>query len=312
MDLAALPVLSLTEEAPDFSQQIGNSFRQFGFALVKDHGIAPDLIARGWALAEQFFALGPDEKRGYLLPGAGGARGYTPFGREVAKGATVPDLKEFWHIGRDLPLGHRLAGPAMPANVWPKRPADFRAVFTRLFAAFDQVGAVILSRIAVDLDLPADWFAAATEEGNSVLRLLHYPPVLAHQAGAIRAEAHEDINLITLLLGAEEAGLELLTRRGDWVPVSPPPGALVVNIGDMLQRLTNHVLPSTTHRVRNPIASRAGLSRYAMPFFLHLPSDYPLATLPGCVSDEQPDRNAQTITADDFLQQRLREIGLKG
>ncbi len=311
MDLAALPVLSLTEDAALLSRELGASFRQFGFALVKDHGIDPGLIARGWVLTRQFFALGPQEKQRYCLPGQGGARGYTPFGKEIAKGAALPDLKEFWHVGRTLPPGHRLAADAMPANVWPDRPSGFRELFTELFAAFDSIGAVILSRIAVDLGLPPDAFAAATEEGNSVLRLLHYPPVEASQAGAIRAGAHEDINLITLLLGAEEAGLELLTRQGNWVPVSPPAGALVVNIGDMLQRLTNHVLPSTTHRVRNPEAARAGLSRYAMPFFLHLPSDYPLQTLPGCISDAQPDRYPESITADEFLQERLREIGLK-
>ena len=312
MDFASLPVLSLTDDAGSFSQQIGTSFREFGFALVRDHGIDPDLIARGWDLARQFFALTEQEKREYCMPRSGGARGYTPFGRETAKGAVVPDLKEFWHIGRDLPPGHRLAGTAMPANIWPEQPAGFREVFQQLFAEFDRAGAVILSRIAVDLGLPPDWFAAATREGNSVLRLLHYPPISREQAGAIRAEAHEDINLITLLLGAEEAGLELLTRQGQWVPISPPPGALVVNIGDMLQRLTNHVLPSTTHRVRNPEAARAGLSRYAMPFFLHLPSDYRLVTLPGCVSAELPDRYPDAITADDFLQERLREIGLAG
>jgi isopenicillin N synthase-like dioxygenase len=312
MDLAALPVLSLNDGAEQFSQAMGASFRAFGFALVKDHGIDPALIARGWDLARRFFALSEPEKQQYCVPGQGGARGYTPFGRETAKGATVPDLKEFWHIGRDMPPGHRLAGEAMPANIWPEHPAQFREVFTRLFAELDRAGAVILSRIALDLGLPADWFAAATQEGNSVLRLLHYPPISAHQAGAIRAEAHEDINLITLLLGAEEAGLELLTRQGQWLPVSPPPGALVVNIGDMLQRLTNHALPSTTHRVRNPEAARAGLSRYAMPFFLHLPSDYRLVTLPGCVSDQRPDRYPEAITADEFLQERLREIGLKG
>ncbi len=311
MDLATLPLLSLTEDASVFSRAIGSCFRETGFALVKDHGIDRDLIARGWELTRQLFALGESEKQRYSIPSQGRARGYTPFGRETAKGAAAPDLKEFWHIGRDMPPGHRLAGRSMPENVWPDQPAEFREVFTRLFAEFDRAGAVILSRIAVDLGLPADWFAAATTEGNSVLRLLHYPPVAAAQAGAIRAGAHEDINLITLLLGAEEAGLELLTRRGEWIPVSPPGGALAVNIGDMLQRLSNHLLPSTTHRVRNPRAARAGLSRYAMPFFLHLPSDYRLVTLPGCAPESRTDHYSPTITADEFLQERLKEIGLR-
>jgi isopenicillin N synthase-like dioxygenase len=199
----------------------------------------------------------------------------------------------------------------MPPNVWPERPEGFRETFAQLYAEMDRVGAVILSRIAVWLGLKPDWFDPAIADGNSVLRLLHYPPVPNAESGAIRAGAHEDINLITLLLGAEEAGLELLTREGRWLEVNPPQGALVVNIGDMLQRLTNHVLPSTTHRVRNPEGERARHSRYSMPFFLHLRSDFPFVTLPQCVTPENPDRYPVSITADDYLQERLREIGLK-
>ena len=168
-----------------------------------------------------------------------------------------------------------------------------------------------MSRIACDLGLPPEWFDPAIADGNSVLRLLHYPPVPDAPQGAIRAGAHEDINLITLLLGAEEAGLELLGKDGNWIELAPPPGALVINIGDMLQRLTNHVLPSTTHRVRNPAGERAPFSRYSMPFFLHLRSDFPFETLPECVTADNPDRYPDRITADDYLQERLREIGLK-
>jgi isopenicillin N synthase-like dioxygenase len=199
----------------------------------------------------------------------------------------------------------------MPPNIWPDQPAAFRETFTRLYAAFDTAGAQILSAIALHLGLPENWFDGPIEDGNSVLRLLHYPPVADAQGGAIRAGAHEDINLITLLLGAEEAGLELLTKQGEWIGVFPPPGALVINIGDMLQRLTNHTLPSTTHRVRNPDAQRAAFSRYSMPFFLHLRSDFAFKTLPQCVSEQNPDRYPVSITADDYLQERLREIGLK-
>jgi isopenicillin N synthase-like dioxygenase len=310
MDLAALPVLSLDLEEARFSKDIGQSFRRFGFALVSDHGIDADLIARGWELTREFFALPEAEKRAYQIDGIAGARGYTPFRTEIAKGAAAHDLKEFWHVGRDLPPGHPLAG-AMPPNIWPAQPRGFRETFTRLFAEFDRVGATILSRIARDLGLAPDWFAPAIADGNSVLRLLHYPPVAASENGAIRAGAHEDINLITLLLGAEEAGLELLGKDGRWVGVSPPEGALVVNIGDMLQRLTNHTLPSTTHRVRNPSGERAAFSRYSMPFFLHLRSDFTLKTLPQCVSAETPDLYPVSITADDYLNERLREIGLK-
>lgn len=311
MNLDTLPVLSLAADPADLARDLGDSFRQFGFAMVKDHGLDADLVARAWDQTRQFFALPDAEKRALAIPGIGGARGYTPFRTEIAKGAKVSDLKEFWHVGRDLPAGHPLAG-AMPPNVWPESPEGFRETFTALFAQFDAVGAQILSRIAVWLGLDAHWFDPAIADGNSVLRLLHYPPVPGAEDGAIRAGAHEDINLITLLLGAEEAGLELLTKDGRWIGVSPPDGALVVNIGDMLQRLTNHVLPSTTHRVRNPDGARAAFSRYSMPFFLHLRSDFAFHTLPQCITPENPDRYPVSITADDYLQERLREIGLKG
>jgi isopenicillin N synthase-like dioxygenase len=310
MDLDTLPVLSLADAPDALARELGDSFRTFGFAMVKDHGLDPELVARAWDLTAQFFALPEAEKRRYLVPGQGGARGYTAFGTEIAKGAQLHDLKEFWHVGRDLPPGHPLAD-SMPPNVWPERPGGFRETFEELYAEMDRVGAVILGRIAVWLGLDERWFDAAIDDGNSVLRLLHYPPVPNAESGAIRAGAHEDINLITLLLGAEEAGLELLTREGKWLDVNPPEGALVVNIGDMLQRLTNHVLPSTTHRVRNPQGPRAAHSRYSMPFFLHLRSDFPFVTLPQCVTSENPNRYPDSITADDYLQERLREIGLK-
>ena len=314
MDLDTLPVLSLADAPDALARDLGDSFRTFGFAMVKDHGLDPALVARAWDLTAQFFALPQAEKRGYLIPGQGGARGYTAFGTEIAKGAKAHDLKEFWHVGRDLPAGHPLSD-SMPPNVWPARPEGFRETFEQLYADLDRVGATILSRIAVWLGLDERWFDTAIDDGNSVLRLLHYPPVPNAQSGAsdgrIRAGAHEDINLITLLLGAEEAGLELLTKDGKWLAVDPPEGALVVNIGDMLQRLTNHVLPSTTHRVLNPLGERARHSRYSMPFFLHLRSDFPFVTLPQCVTAKRPDKYPESITADDYLQERLREIGLK-
>lgn len=310
MHLETLEVLSLTDDAGRFSARIGESFRRSGFALVRDHGIDPELVARGWELTRAFFALPEEEKRRYHQVGLAGARGYTPFGTEVAKGATAYDLKEFWHVGRDLPAGHPLEA-TMPANIWPRRPSAFRETFAALFAEFDRVGSLILSRIATHLNLSSEWFAPATTDGNSVLRLLHYPPVDPNMAGAIRAAPHEDINLITLLLGAEEAGLELYGPDGRWLGVSPPEGALVVNIGDMLQRLTNAVLPSTTHRVRNPEGDRLRVSRYSMPFFVHLRSDFQITTLPQCITPDTPDKYPEPVTADEYLQQRLQEIGLK-
>ena len=311
MVLDKLPVLSLADDKARFAQDIGESFQTFGFALVKDFGIDPDLIARAWQLSEQFFALPESEKRSYHNAAIAGARGYTPFGVEIAKDAKAHDLKEFWHIGRDLPAGSPLADLSMPPNVWPARPDEFKDVFSELYRQFDAAGATILARIATYLGLGEHWFDAGIEQGNSVMRLLHYPPLDGQDGEAIRAGAHGDINLITLLLGAEEAGLELLTRDGTWIPANPPAGALVVNVGDMLERLTNHRLPSTIHRVRNPDAARAAFSRYSMPFFLHLRSDFPIKTLPQCVTAANPDRYPEPILADDFLQQRLREIGLK-
>lgn len=310
MSLSTLPVLSLADSPALFSQAIGESFKTFGFALVKDFAIDRALIDRAWELSKAFFELPTEEKRRYHDPAIAGARGYTPFGVEIAKDAKAHDLKEFWHIGRDLPPGSPLAS-SMPPNVWPDRPAGFQDVFSELYRQFDATGATILSRIAVYLGLDEHWFDPAIEDGNSVMRLLHYPPLDNVEGEAIRAGAHGDINLITLLLGAEEAGLELLTKEGTWISASPPEGALVINVGDMLERLTNHMLPSTIHRVRNPDAARARFSRYSMPFFLHLRSDFPFVTLPQCISPDNPDRYPVSITADDFLQQRLREIGLK-
>ena len=311
MSLTSLPVLSLNMPKAEFAQAIGESFRTFGFAMVKDFAIDRNLIDQAWKLSEEFFALPEDEKRSYHNPAISGARGYTPFGVEIAKDAKHHDLKEFWHVGRDLPEGSPLADASMPPNVWPQRPAGFKDGGSGRYRQFDQTGAAILSAIALYLGLDEHWFDRGIEDGNSVMRLLHYPPLPNLEGEAIRAGAHGDINLITLLLGAEEAGLELLYQGKEWISASPPEGAMVINVGDMLERLTNHFLPSTIHRVRNPNPERAAYSRYSMPFFLHLRSDFPIKTLPQCISAENPDRYPQPITADEFLQQRLREIGLK-
>ena len=308
---AQVPTLSLADQAADpdaFAAKFGGSFERFGFAIVADHGIDQHLIDRAWQQTEDLFKLPEADKRRHHAPGGGGARGYTPFKTEIAKGASAVDLKEFWHVGRELPAGHRYAADMAP-NVWPDRPEGFRDTFIKLFSAFDTAGDKLLSAIARYLKLAPDWFDRAVADGNSVLRLLHYPPIPADAEG-VRAGAHEDINLITLLLGAEEAGLELLDRDGRWLQVKPPEGALVVNVGDMLQRLTNNVLPSTTHRVVNPLPQRRGHSRYSMPFFLHPAPDFLIETLPGCVSAEHPNRYPTPITAHDYLHERLVEIGL--
>ena len=308
---AQVPTLSLADEARDpaaFAAAFGGSFERFGFAIVADHGISLPLIQRAWGLTEQFFALPEDEKRGYYDTALGGQRGYTPFKTEIAKDAKHVDLKEFWHVGRDLPQGHPAAATMMP-NVWPSRPGEFQEALTDLWNAFDRAGLRLLSAIARHLRLAPDYFETVVDHGNSILRLLHYPPIPADTEG-VRAGAHEDINLITLLLGAEEAGLELLDRDGKWLAIRPPEGAMVVNVGDMLQRLTNNVLPSTTHRVVNPPPERRGFSRYSMPFFLHPNPEFLIETLSSCISADNPNSYPTPITAHDYLHERLVEIGL--
>ncbi|MEA3539740.1 MAG: 2-oxoglutarate and iron-dependent oxygenase domain-containing protein [Pseudomonadota bacterium] len=303
----SLSPVSIAGHPADFSQQLMHDFRTYGFSVVTDHGIPVETIRAADAAARRLFTLPDAVKRQWHIAGTGGARGYTPFGVEAAKDAAEVDQKEFWHIGRELPPGHPYA-PDMPPNVWPD-VVGFREAALGIFTAFEAAGARLLEAIAIGLNLPDTFFSGPTRDGNSVLRFLHYPPQPAAPSG-IRAAAHEDINVITLLLGAEEAGLELLNRDGAWLPISPPEGALVVNIGDMLQRLTNHVLPSTTHRVANPVGPAAGRARYSMPFFLHFAPNYRIETLPGCVTAANPNRYPEAITANAYLLQRLREIRL--
>lgn len=296
----AIPLLSLADGVSDeFARALGQSFRAFGFAMVTGHGVDDALVRRGWEATRALFALPLDARQACARPQDGGQRGYTGFGVEIAKDGDRPDLKEFWHVGRQ--------GGAR-ANVWPAALPLVRDTALALYAALESTGNALLSAIAIDLGLPRDWFDDRVAGGDSILRLLHYPP-LAPGISGLRAAPHEDINLITLLLGAEERGLQILARDGDWIDVAPPPGALVVNVGDMLQRLTNHVLPSTSHRVINPEGEAARRSRYSMPFFVHLRGDVVIDALPQCVTATNP-RREPPITAGAYLAERLREIGL--
>ncbi len=298
--------VSIARPLADLADELGQSFAEYGFAVIRDHGIPADLIAKAESMSKAFFALPDEVKRAYILKDGGGARGYTPFGTEKAKDAQVHDLKEFWHVGRDLPAGHELS-EFMAPNIWPSEIDGFRETFEALYAAFEDAGAQVLKAITLHLGLPEDFFAPTVADGNSVMRLLRYPPLEGAEAeGAIRAAAHGDINTITLLLGAEEAGLELLKADGEWLAIDPPEGALVVNIGDMLERLTNGRLKSTTHRVVNPTGEAAYRARYSMPFFLHFRPDYVIDTLPSCADENAP----EPISSHDFLMQRLREINL--
>jgi isopenicillin N synthase-like dioxygenase len=302
--------VSLAQPLETIADELGRSFGEYGFAVVRDHGIPQDLIDEAERVSKAFFALPDAVKRAYKIEGGGGARGYTPFGTEKAKDAAVFDLKEFWHVGRDLPEGHPLSAFMAP-NVWPSEVEGFRETMSALFAAFEQTGGRVLEAIALHLGRPRDFFDASIADGNSVMRLLHYPPLgPGAPEGAIRAAAHGDINTITLLLGAEEAGLELLTKQGEWLPIPAAEGALVINVGDMLERQTNGRLRSTTHRVVNPRGPAAQRARYSMPFFLHFRPDFLIEPLPECVADDSATPPPAPITAHDFLMQRLREINL--
>jgi isopenicillin N synthase-like dioxygenase len=315
-DIKPVPLSLIDTDLGAAAAAFGDAFQRTGFAVVSDHGIPQTVIDRALAATRALFALPAPTKAGYVIPGGGGQRGMTAFGVEAAKGAQRADLKEFWHIGRELPAGHRFT-LSMPTNIWPSEVPDFEAAVGALYEALDAAGRRMLRAIAVHLGLAFDFFEAPVAQGNSILRLLHYPPVHNSQASglagdgalhdsavALRASAHEDINVITLLLGAEEAGLQLLGRDGRWYDIAAPAGSLVCNIGDMLQRLTGGRLPSTTHRVINPAPERASFPRYSTPFFLHFRPDYLIETMPGGAFGASP------ITADAYLHERLREIKL--
>lgn len=310
---AGVPTLDVRRFDSDrtaFVAQMGAAYREFGFCGITGHGIDPALIADAYAAFQAFFALPAETKMRYHLPGTGGARGFTPYMVETAKDSTFPDLKEFWHIGRDLPTDSRYAAQMAP-NVWPAEVARFRELGYGLYEALDQLGRRVLSALALHIDLPADFFEDKVNVGNSILRPIHYPPITDGDVPNVRAGAHEDINFITLLVGASAEGLQLLDRTGQWLPITTQGNDIVVNIGDMLQRLTNHVYPSTTHRVVNPPGEKSRQPRYSVPFFLHPNPDYLIETLPGCISADNPNRYPQSITADDYLLERLREIRLK-
>ncbi|MEO6154111.1 MAG: 2-oxoglutarate and iron-dependent oxygenase domain-containing protein [Thermomonas sp.] len=301
---------SSPEDRQAFIDELGAAYRQWGFAGIRNHGIPQQQIDEAYQTFQAFFALPEDVKRRYHVPGGGGARGYTPFGVETAKGATYSDLKEFWHIGRDIPRDSRYATD-MAENLWPQEVPEFQRVGYGLYQALDALGSQVLSALALHIGLAGDYFADKTDFGNSILRPIHYPPITADDIPNVRAGAHEDINLITLLVGASAAGLEVKSQRGEWVPFTSDADTIVVNIGDMLQRLTNHVYPSTTHRVVNPPGEQARQPRYSTPFFLHPNPDFLIDVLPSTITVDNPSRYPEPITAQVYLEERLREIKLK-
>ena len=292
-----------------FVEELGAAYREWGFAGIRGHGLDDDRIAQTYDVFKRFFALPEATKRTYHVPGGGGARGYTPFGVETAKGAQHHDLKEFWHIGREIPRDSKYSD-VMPPNLWPDEVEGFREHGYGLYESLDALGSQVLSALALHIGLPADYFADKTDSGNSILRPIHYPPITSDNIPNERAGAHEDINLITLLVGASAEGLEVRSRKGDWVPFTADADTIVVNIGDMLQRLTNHVYPSTTHRVVNPPGEKARQPRYSTPFFLHPNPDFVIDVLPSTVTADNPSRYPEPITAQGYLLERLREIKL--
>lgn len=292
-----------------FVAELGAAYREFGFCCISGHGIPKADIDAAYRAFQAFFALPDAVKRRYHQPGTGGARGYTPFGVETAKDSKYADLKEFWHIGREIPRDSKYA-EVMPPNVWPKEVEGFREHGYGLYQALDALGTRVLRALALHIGLAEDFFADKTQFGNSILRPIHYPPITTDDIPNVRAGAHEDINLITLLVGASAAGLEVRSQQGEWVPFTSDADTIVVNIGDMLQRLTNHVYPSTTHRVTNPQGEQARQPRYSVPFFLHPNPDVVLDVLPSCISAENPSRYPTSITSHEYLLERLREIKL--
>lgn len=310
--MSAIPTLDIRRFDTDreaFVAELGAAYREWGFCGIRGHGIPAELIEGAYDAFRCFFALPDDVKRKYHVPGGGGARGYTPFMVETAKDSRYPDLKEFWHIGREIPRDSKYAD-VMPPNLWPEEVPEFRTYGWALYESLDALGRRVLRALALDIGLPEDWFEDKVDQGNSILRPIHYPPITTPDVPNVRAGAHEDINFITLLVGASAAGLEVLSRKGEWVPFTADGDTIVVNIGDMLQRLTNHVYPSTTHRVVNPPGELAREPRYSVPFFLHPNPDFVIDVLPNCVGPDNPSRYPEPITAHGYLLERLREIRL--
>lgn len=287
-----------------FVDDIMMGLKEYGFIVLTDHTVDQSKVDDAYEMVKEFFALPVEQKLKYKGQN-GGQRGYTPFGQEHAKDNPHPDLKEFWHVGRTLSKDSSYLG-VYPENVWPSEVSNFKAAFTELYTAMDKTSEVLLEAIGRGLDVPQNFFKDMITDGNSILRTIHYPPTKGQDTqNSIRAAAHGDINLITMLVGATASGLQLLDRDDTWLDVNSKPGQLVVDTGDMMERLTNGVLPATIHRVINP--DNDGSERYSMPYFVHPHSNASLSCLPSCLGDG---KKYEDITAGEFLNQRLREIGL--
>jgi isopenicillin N synthase-like dioxygenase len=311
----AIPVVDLAQFSGNTSQKaafvdaLGKAYEDVGFVAVKNHGISSDTIEGLYTNTRAFFSLPLDEKKKYEIPGLAGQRGYTSFGKEHAKGSIAPDLKEFFQFGQTVEDNDPIRSE-YPDNVQVAEPKGFNPIFSKAYRSFETSGTALLQAIALYLGLGEKYFDPFIHNGNSILRAIHYPPIKEEPKSALRAEQHEDINLITLLVGASADGLEILSKQNEWVPVTSLPEQIVVNVGDMLQRLTNNKLRSTTHRVVNPPRELWSTSRFSIPFFLHPKSKMSLACLPGCIDASHP-KAYPDVTAGEYLDERLKEIGLK-
>jgi isopenicillin N synthase-like dioxygenase len=312
----AIPLVDLskfvqgTEEHREaFVKELGEAFHEIGFVGVINHGIPKKLIDDFYSASKAFFALPEAIKKKYEVPGLAGQRGYTSFGKEHAKQSKVADLKEFFQIGQEV-NGNDAIRKEYPANVPVAEKQEFLELGLQLYRAFEKTGGQLLKAIAIHLALSENYFDDKIHHGNSILRAIHYPPITREPNSAIRAEQHEDINLITLLVGASAGGLQLLNMEGEWMDIIPEEDEIVINVGDMLQRLTNNYLKSTTHRVVNPPKEEWHLPRLSIPFFLHPRSEMDLSCLASCITKETP-LAYKPITAGEYLDERLREIGLK-
>ena len=316
MDFKNIPSVDLAdftegnkETKAAFVKELGKAYEEIGFVAVKNHGLSDALCAELYTQVKEFFTLSKEEKEAYEIEGLAGQRGYVSFGKEHAKNKNEGDLKEFWHFGQTVEDNDPIK-EEYPDNVQVNELPKFNAVGREVYQKLEATGREMLRAIALHLNLDENYFDAKIHNGNSILRPIHYPPITHEPKDAVRAAEHEDINLITLLMGASADGLQVLNKSGEWISVTALPDQIVVNVGDMLQRLTNNKLKSTTHRVVNPPREKWGTSRYSIPYFLHPRSEVSLNCLPSCISESNP-KNFSDITAGEYLEQRIIELGLK-
>ena len=311
-----IPSLDLADFTSDdsvkkhkFVADLGHAYQNIGFVAIKNHGLSNDLTKKLYTAVESFFSLADAEKQKYEVAELAGQRGYISKGREKAKGRNTGDLKEFFHVGQ--PEENRMA--EYPENIWPAEVPEFETCSLEAYRTLERAGIHMLRAIALHLGLHENFFDSKVAKGNSILRQIHYFPIAdpdAVEKDAVRAAEHGDINLITLLMGASADGLQVLRRDGQWIAITALPDQIIVNVGDMLDRLTNNKLKSTIHRVVNPPKEKMGTSRYSIPFFMHPISSMELTCLDSCVSIENP-KKYEDMTAGAFLNERLKEIGLK-